>query len=437
MRFPWLLALALFACPPPPVAGPDGSVPVDDAGTTAPIDAGTDDAGQPLPPFDAGVRPAGPVPGEVTVWQLDLAPGLVPKTGEAAIVIGPDGTLVVIDVGNSNHDDELRTALRELNTTWLTAARGYRARAPLEVEWVLLTHFHADHIGGFEPLTSGADAIVPTRGVVHRGFVDVGPAVNEADFEQVCLRLRGTLAAKNFGLCAAAPESPCVIGPRSPATGCPGLTLGDLGSPTDDASGDPSFIPLGGGARLDLLGSNGFMLQGRTPVAASAFGVTDVNEENARSVVGLVRHGAFRFLFAGDLSGSGLPTEPDLESFLVNSQPQVFGALGIDVTHANHHARKTSSNSNYVQAAAPNDGRTRSVVAGINEAYVNSPHQETLDAWTAGGRLGAGRLFVTKRALAGANGAGLVDVNGRVVVQTVEQGGGYWVQGQATPSLRR
>jgi len=414
-----LLLAVLCGCPAAVL--PDAGVSLDDAGG-----------------FDAGPRPSGPIPGEVTLWQLELPVGLVPKSGEAAIVVGPDGTLVVIDVGNSNHDDEVRAAIRELNTVWLTAERGYRARAPLEVEWIVLTHFHGDHVGAFEKLTSGAEPLSITRGVVHRGFVDVGPGVNEADFEQVCLRLRGTLSAKNFGLCTAAPESPCVIGAsRAPASSCPGLSLGELGSVNDDASNDPSFIALGGEARLELLGAGAFVLQGRTPVAASAFGVTDVNEENARSVVGLVRHGAFRFLFAGDLSGSGLPTEPDVESFLVNSAPEVFGALGIDVTHANHHARDTSSNANYVQAAAPNDGRSRSVIAGINTAYVNSPHQVTLDAWTAGGRLGAGRLFVTRRAPAGAQGAGLVDADGRVVVQTVQRGGGYWVQELALPSVRR
>lgn len=421
MRSWFPLLLLACACPIVPVAG-DGGVEVD-----AGVDAGS--------PFDAGVKPIGPVPGELTLWQLELPVGLVPKTGESAILVGPDGTIVVIDVGNSNHDDEVKAAIRELNTQWLTPARGYRARAPLEVEWILLTHFHADHVGAFEPLLTGGDPLVLTRGVVHRGFVDVGPAVNEADFEQVCTLLRGALAAKNFGLCTAAPESPCVIGAaRAPASFCPGLTSGELSVAGDEG---PSFIELGGGARLDLLGAGGFMLQGRTPVAASAFGVTDVNEENARSVVGLVSHGAFRFLFAGDLSGSGLPTEPDLESFVVNSAPQVFGTLGVDLTHANHHARDTSSNATWVNAAAPLDGRTRSVISGINTAYVNSPHQPTIDAWTSGGRLGAGRLFVTKRAPAGGQGPGLVDVDGRVVVQTVERGGGYWVHDLAAPSVRR
>ena len=116
-------------------------------------------------------------------------------------MIGPDGTLVVIDVGNSNHDDDVRTAIRELNTNWLTPARGYRARAPLEVDWLILTHFHADHVGGFDALVSGADPVLVTGGVVHRGFVDVGPGVNESDLEQTCLRLLGQLRGERRPLC--------------------------------------------------------------------------------------------------------------------------------------------------------------------------------------------------------------------------------------------
>lgn len=430
-------AMFLFGCPPPPVVvvERDGgsTVVIDDGG----VDSGVGDASVVVKgPFDAGAgAPMGPVPGEVTFWQLDLPVGLIPKTGEAGILVGADGTLVLIDVGNSNHDDEVTAAVRELNTQWLTPARGYsRTRGALEVEWVLITHFHSDHLGAFATLGGTLDL---TRGVIHRGFVDVGAGTNASDFTDFCTKLAGPLASKNVALCTASPDSPCTISGRAPATSCAGLTRGDLARTDDDGSGTPSFIDLGSGARLELLGANGFMLQGNTPVASSAFGVTDVNEENARSVVGLVRHGAFRFLFAGDLSGSGQSTEPDLESFLVNSAPGVFSTLGIDVTHANHHARKTSSNMNYVQAAAPNDGRARSVIAGINTAYVNSPHQETLDAWTQGGRLGGGRFFVTRRAPAAGTSPQLVDVGGRVVVQTVQGGDGYWVQGLPAASLRR
>lgn len=437
-----LLATLLVGCTTAPTPVADGGPPDLDAGQSLdsgsiePIDAGRD-AGTPIlkGPFDAGVRPPGPTPGELTYWQLELPIGAIPRTGEAAIVIGPDGTVVLIDVGNSNHDDEVRTAVRELNTQWLTPARGYRTRTALEVDWVVLTHFHADHVGAFEALTTGTDALTITRGVLHRGFVDVGAGTNANDFEAICTSLRGPLTAKNVALCTAAPESTCRISARAPATSCPGLLLGDLSRADDDQLAQPSFIPLGGGARLDLLAAGGFARRGATVLAAPSFGVAETNEENARSVVGLLRHGAFTLLFAGDLSGSGAAGEPDLETFVIANA--TLGARGVDVSHANHHARKTSSNAAWVDACAPRDGLPRNVIAGINTAYVNSPHQETLDAWLSNDRLKAGRFWVTKRAPAAGTNAALVDLDGRLVLQTTQAGDGYWIDGAAWPSVRR
>jgi hypothetical protein len=146
---------------------------------------------------------------------------------------------------------------------------------------------------------------------------------------------------------------------------------------------------------------------------------------------------SFRFLFAGDLSGSGASTEPDVESFVVTNNAALFAPLGVDVAHANHHARKTSSNPTWVGTAAPSDGRARNVIAGINTAYVNSPHQETLDAWLTGNRLGAGRFVVTTRAPAAGTSPLLVDAGGRVVFQTIQGGDGYWLQSRPFPAVRR
>jgi hypothetical protein len=265
----------------------------------------------------------------------------------------------------------------------------------------------------------------------------VGPATNASDFSTICQALRGPLTSKNVALCTGAPESACSIAGRAPASGCPGLLLGDLGSPADDGLGRASFIDLGRGARLELLAAGGFARQGAVVAQGPSFGVTETNEENARSVVGLVSHGAFRFLFAGDLSGSGAAGEPDLESFVVQSHRLHFGALGVDVAHANHHARKTSSNSTWISASAPSDGRTRHVIAGITTAYLNSPHQEVLDGWLSANRLGDGQFYVTKRPPLGATHPALVDVSSRVTLQTIQGGDGYWLMDRAWPSVRR
>lgn len=385
-------------------------------------------------PFDAGVpRPDGPTFGEVSWWHLSLPAGLALQQGEAGILVGPDGTIVLVDIGNVRHDNQVRAAINQLNTKWLTPERGYaRTRAPLEVDWILLTHFHNDHIGAFGPLTTGETPITINHGVIHRGFVDVGGGLSASEFATLCTALQGPSAMGNVPLCAGNSVSPCTVGSDSaPASSCPGLLLGNLATTGDE--GQPSFIDLGGGAKLRILGADNFVLKGSTPVMGAPFGVATFDEENGRSIIGLVEHGPFRLLFAGDLIG----TAPDVESFVVATAPEVFGTVGIDFTHANHHARNTSSNANWVNASAPNDGRTRSAFSGFNITYPDAPNQDVVNAWTDNGRLGFGKLWVTDRGPAGGSGAGLVDLDATIHLQTVEGGGFYFVEDLVAPAVRK
>ncbi len=415
----------------------------------AAIDARFDDGGAPDPdggggdaaasdatvPFDPGPEPTTriePVPGELTITQLELPPGITFRMGESAIVVGPDGTMVLIDVGNSPHDDEVRAAVRRLNTEVLVPARGFAARAPLQVEWVVLTHFHGDHIGALGDLLDPAgEPLQVTRGIVTRGLVDLGPAIGEGGFQRVCERLRAS-PALHVPVCAAAATAPCdpvQFSGTYPAQRCDGLFRGDLASASDDGAGAPSFLPLGGGARLVLVAANGFVSDGQSAVAAAPFGHEDSNQENARSLVGLIEHGAFRYHFAGDLTGRGDTGSPDLESHLAAvAGIRWYGPRGVDVVHSHHHARRNANNSRLVDLVTPRDGRARNVVAGINEAYLGSPYAEVLTGFADGDRLAVGWIWATDGAAGGAVHPRLRDAGGPVVVQTVQGGRGYRVQ---------
>lgn len=423
---------------------PQPTKPGVEAGAT---DAGTTDATTPKGPFDPGPKPTTklePVFGELTIIQLDLPPGITVRIGESAIIVGPDGTTVLVDVGNSAHDDEVRAALKDLNTNALTPARGFPARGAMDVDYVLVTHFHGDHVGAFEQLLGGDEPLVIKKGVIHRGWVDVGSAVNENDFTFFCETLQGTMKAKDMGLCSAATPAPCSdFASNVPATNCDGLLKGDLAKPEDDGAKKPSFVDLGGGARLDLLAANGWVLAGDKVVAAPAFGHEDTNEENGRSLAGMISYGAFRYHFAGDMTGTGQSTEPDIESLLVTQSASVYGALGVDVAHANHHARRTSSNASFIAKLAPKDGKARNVVAGVNGAYLGSPYEEVLTGWADDDRLATGLFWLTGTSVGGASHPKMVNAEGQVIVATIQKGDGYWVQAakdlrtEGFPAVRR
>lgn len=401
----------------------------------APRDTGAVDLGPNDAAIDAGpapTTPLTPIPGELTIIQLDLPAGVTFRLGEAAILVGPAGSVALLDVGNSNHDDEVRARVAQLNQA--------RGRPAGQVEWIVLTHFHGDHVGAMEGLFTGSAPLTVTRGVVHRGFVDLGEAMNTGDYAQICGLLRGPLAAVDRPLCTSLVNPPCTFSAGDDpavANDCPGLRSGDLSDPSDDALGLPASFDLDG-VRVSLSAANAWLHDGNGTSALPAFGHTDSNEENARSLVGQIAYGGFRYHFGGDLTGSGDPGEPDVESpWASQVAPYLYGSDGVDVTHVHHHARRTSSNANLVTALCPLDGRARNVVAGINAVYVGSPYDEVLDAFTMGGRLGGGAFWVTEVATGSANPAAYPDLvvsDGEVIVQTFGGGAGYWLQA-AGPSL--
>ncbi len=436
-----------------------GVVPVADASIEL-TDGGAADAGAITGPFDAGLEPTSlirPVPGAVTVIQLDIpvVAGFQTPTGESAIVVGPDGTLLLIDVGNSMHNETVRTAIRSLNTNDLTVARGYpAARGALQVEWVIITHLHSDHMAGMAGLMTGAEALQITKGIVYRGLVDLGGSLSlsgnapHEHYDTFCPLMRGPLASVDLPLCHTAGTPSCVSSDwgsnHYQATDCNGLSKGDLASADDDAAGAASFISLGGDARVTLLGANGYVRDGNSLAVAPAWGYDDNDQENARSVVGVLSHGPFRYVFAGDLPGSGSKDAPDLESFVVAHAGATWAGLGADVSHANHHARKTSSGPNYTASLAPKDGRARNVIAGINAGYtglpftgVASPSKDALESWCNDNHLGGGTFWVTNVAPFSSEVSQLVVAKSNVVLQTIQGGLGYRIQTTGAPMVSR
>lgn len=326
------------------------------------------------------------------------------------------------------HDDEVREAIRELNTKWLTPEHGFTERDPLQVEWIILTHIHSDHLGAFEKLLVDEE-LSGIKGILHRGFVDLGPGMNRSDYEILCKAMRGKYASANIAICESAENAPCdesVVLPYK-ATQCNGLLLGDLADSSDDAKGEKSFIDFDG-ATIELVGANAHFHDGGKVISNAEFGNETGSAENARSLVGIIRFGKFTYHFGGDLHGAEDGEGADLETFLVETSASFYGELGVDVIHSHHHGRKTSSNSVFVNMAAPNDGFSRNVIAGISLPHIGSPAEEVVNAWLDNDRLGEGHLWITRNTPTGAKDDRMITADGSLVIQTLQSGGGYWMQ---------
>jgi beta-lactamase superfamily II metal-dependent hydrolase len=380
-----------------PDARADAEVAVPDAGLDPRADAevGAPDAA----PGDAAAADTGPGPDGGTprcVSRSVVAPPLVPQLGElflahlgleglsigeATVVQLPDGTRGLIDVGNDSHARDVVAAV--------DALLGTRA-----LDLVVLTHHHADHEDALPDLL---DALTIDT-LVHRGLTDLTAAANEATVGRVCAARARTTEVE---LCPN-PDRACTPAAWSwPATACPNLPY------------------VAGAGALTLLAANG-MADGQ---ALRPLRSEDNNGENARSVVGVLAHGAFRYVFAGDLTGGGSDTDA-AEAFMV---AQLGARLPpSDVLHLSHHARDTSSSNVWLAHLLPADGRPRQAVAGISQLHVGSPHAVVVRAVSA--RLAGGQIFVSRVAATGA-GSGVVDARGGSVrVQTFGGGAGYRVQ---------
>ena len=153
----------------------------------------------------------------------------------------------------------------------------------------------------------------------------------------------------------------------------------------------------------------------------------DSNGENARSLVALLTHGAFSLLITGDLTGGGSDTDP-VEGFYVNHMRGI-PAQGVDVIHAGHHGRNTSSSEPWIAWLVPDDTLDRNVIMGISDAHLLSPHAEVLNTLSRDRRLGEGHAWATTIALGGATHPILTSAEGGwIVVSTVDNGDAYVIQ---------
>lgn len=216
--------------------------------------------------------------------------------GDATLIIGPDGTKGLIDAGPP--DSGIGRILPELNRLQITG-----------LDWVITSHYDADHLGGLPEVLKGFDQEWDTGDdIAVRGALwDRGGKKFHASFWfDEYIRAIEHLNQRRM------------------------LEVGQ-------------DFELGDGATATVVLSNGHYNDGTVHHL-------NPDEENASSVAILIEYGSFRYLTAGDLTGGGFSGEietKDLETQLAALVEPV------DVVHLNHHGSQTSSNDNYLDLLTP------------------------------------------------------------------------------------
>lgn len=201
------------------------------------------------------------------------------------LVIGPDGTTVLMDDGKAG----------DLVPDYL-AGIGLVAGED-DLDYTIAGHLDADHIRGLKDIfpVTGAGYDVPAAGANY---------FNGSDKTNTTITAYNDAAANTT---AGAPVA---------------LPLNTV-------------IPLGDGATLTVVAVHGNITGG---------GQVSVPHENDRSVAVLIEYGDFDYLWARDLGGGDDPDCTDRDRVSSADVAPMLSSLGVDVLHVNHHGSEASTN---------------------------------------------------------------------------------------------
>jgi glyoxylase-like metal-dependent hydrolase (beta-lactamase superfamily II) len=230
--------------------------------------------------------------------------------GNAALVVLPDGTTLLVDAGPGGDiiAGYVERALRPVEAA--SGATAADRRQPPRLDYALLTHFHSDHAGGLAEL--GSHLTIDT--ILDRGFDYLTPPSNDATFS----------AYRAF---VAAAEQ------RGARRAAVRVGAADQIVARRDRAAFPTL-------EIRVVAANGEVWTGRGDATTRIFPALDTlapddrPSENMCSVGLRLRYGRFGFFTGGDMPGvpdAGAPAWQSVET-------AVARAIGpTDVHVVNHH----------------------------------------------------------------------------------------------------
>jgi competence protein ComEC len=203
--------------------------------------------------------------------------------GQSTLIVTPAGESLLIDTGfagDGTFQSRAGDPARARDAQRIAAAA--RDAGVTRIDYLLITHFHADHDGGVAELAQ----LLPIG-----TFIDHGGVLPEAE-----ARVAGTLAALEAyaAVRAKGRHLEPAPGDRLPLKGVMAVVV--------SSAGDTIRQPLGGSSRRSAPGATADLMNACGPTAPPAQEPT----ENPRSTGVRLEYGQFRFLDVGDLTGAPL-----------------------------------------------------------------------------------------------------------------------------------
>ncbi|HHT30914.1 ComEC/Rec2 family competence protein [Petrimonas mucosa] len=270
--------------------------------------------------------------------------------GNSTFVLMPDGTTLLIDAGDLNSESERYTPpVPDRSKTpgqWIAdyIQQFHPEKKNGTLDYVLVTHYHDDHIGNFTP-QSKTDI---KGGYKLSGITEVGSIIPIRKLIDSGSDFRPLGEKGNSYLIGQLEEYRKFIRFQEKTNGMAyeKFRVGSLSQikPVKDHAAYPDFV-------VKNLFSNGEIAAvSDSTIAIRKFKEGDLPPENDLSSGIRISYGAFDFYTGGDIPGIGHTGAPDNESMESLAAP-VIG--NVDVATLNHHGNRNSQNEFYVRTLQP------------------------------------------------------------------------------------
>ena len=366
-------------------------------------------------------------PGDIlpawTAGTLDIHQ-IVTGRGNAGLMIFPDGTTVLIDAGDQGETEyaDQRPDASRTPAQWI--ARYVRhmlgqinPAAPARLDYAVLTHFHADHMGriaGTEPtskfgdyrlrgITEVAEDVAFTK-LIDRGYAYLPPP-DDAMFQNYRKFTDAQTRAGRMTMIAAQAGSTTQLAPARKAGAAAGFEarIVSVNDRVWTGKGDDTKV--------------------RFPALDTIKVADDRPTENMCSVTLRLRYGKFDYFTGGDIPGYPVPGAPawhDVES-------DIARAIGpIDVHVVNHHGSIEEENLFWLATL-------KSRVMIVPAWAATHPSPDVLKRMLSKRVYPGDRdIFITvfrkeTQATIGARATQVASSHGHVVVRVEPGGARYWV----------
>lgn len=284
--------------------------------------------------------------------------------GDAAFLILPDGTTLLIDAGDMS---ETRARTLSARNAKLVPDRSRSAmgwvvdyieqflpkQGKRQLDYALITHYHDDHFGEMDSLRR----MVPKGNYALTGVVEVGhylpikTIIDRGSAFPIDLKdskIQAELSQNDpFGMIASLDNYWKFIDYHSKTHGLVHQTL--IAGQLDQIrlKKTPEAFP---GFHIRNIAVNGCIWSGENDRTFSLFRAGEYPGENALSTCIKISYGDFDYFTGGDISGIGAFGNSHPNSMESHVAP-VIGP--VDVATLNHHGNRDSQNSEYVRTLRP------------------------------------------------------------------------------------